>query len=90
MTRSPCIPGTGLGKQTTVKFKHDCFPKSRPSFLKCLPTVRTCVIILILPVHITAAEEMMSVFKDVLICETGLVSYSRLKVMSAIFLFILQ
>ena len=68
---SPCIPVTGLGKQITVKFKHDCLPNNNPSVYKCLLTVNTFEIILNLPVHITTEEEMMSVFKDMLICETG-------------------
>ena len=71
VTGSPRIPATGLDKQITVKFKHDCLPKNRPGVCKCLPTVSTCEIILNLPVHITTEEEMMNVFKDALICETG-------------------
>ena len=63
---------TNLGKQITVKFKHNCLSKNRPGVCKCLPTVSTCEIILNLPpVHITTEEEMMSVFEDALSCETG-------------------
>ena len=71
VTGSPRILATGLGKQITVKFKHDCLPKNRPDVCKCLSTVSTCETILNLPVHITTEEEMMNVFKDTLICETG-------------------
>ena len=70
VTGSPRIPATGLGKQITVKFKHDCLPKNRSGVCKCLLTVSTCEIILNLPVHFTTEKEMMNVLKDALICET--------------------
>ena len=58
-------------KLITVKFQHECLPRNRAGVCKCLPTVSTCEKILSLPVNITTEEEMMSIFKDVLICETG-------------------
>ena len=71
VTGSACIPATGLDKQNTVKFKHDCLPKNRSGVCKCLLTVSTFEMILNLPVHITKDEEMISVFKDALTWETG-------------------
>ena len=44
LTGSSKIPATGLNKNVTVKFKHDCFPSKSGNICKCLPTVSTCVI----------------------------------------------
>ena len=38
LTGSSKIPATGLNKNVTVKFKHDCFPSKSGNICKCLPT----------------------------------------------------
>ncbi|XP_078490016.1 ubiquitin-protein ligase E3C-like [Ciona intestinalis] len=71
LTGSSTLPPLGLPNDLSISFLHGCRLSPGGTKCRCLPTVSTCAISVVLPVHIETQEEMLNVFQCAITCEIG-------------------